>query len=88
MRTLIIHGYQKHEAGASAPCGLAPCPCTAGRFGTYRGYNVAPAKGLMLYEVRYPAAVDDPTALLYPDLPHDEHGRLLARIPDELVDDG
>jgi len=28
--------------------------------------------------VRYPPAADDPSALLYPNLPHDEVGRLLA----------
>ncbi len=53
----------------------------AGAGGVWRGYNVAPAKGLQLYHVQYPAGVDDPSTLLYPDLEHDEFGRLLARIP-------
>lgn len=52
-----------------------------GAGGLWRGYNVAAAKGLQLFVVEYPAAVDDPKHLLYPDLPHDEHGRLLMRIP-------
>lgn len=33
----------------------------AGRHGTYRGYNVAPARGLTLHEVMYDPRVDDPT---------------------------
>jgi hypothetical protein len=53
----------------------------AGAGGFWRGYNVAPAKGLQLFEVEYPTAVDDPTTLLYPDLPHDEFGRVTAYIP-------
>jgi hypothetical protein len=42
---------------------------------------VAPAKGLRLHHVEYPAAVDDPSRLLYPDLLHDEFGRLQMHIP-------
>uniref|UniRef100_A0A383VMC2 tRNA pseudouridine synthase n=1 Tax=Tetradesmus obliquus TaxID=3088 RepID=A0A383VMC2_TETOB len=52
-----------------------------GAGGFWRGYNVAPAKGLQLFEVQYPPAVDDPSALLYPDLPHDEFGRVTGYIP-------
>eukprot|EP00775_Hariotina_reticulata_P010074 gene10074-10229_t len=52
-----------------------------GAGGAWRGYNVAPAKGLQLFEVEYPAGVDDHGSLLYPDLPHDGFGRLLMRIP-------
>lgn len=37
----------------------------------------------MLYKVHYPLAVDDPSALLYPDLPHDEWGRLTGHAPGE-----
>lgn len=53
----------------------------AGAGGAWRGYNVAPAKGLQLFQIQYPAGVDDPNTLLYPDLEHDEFGRLLSRIP-------
>ena len=60
---------------------LAPAPCCTGAGGIWRGYNVAPAKGLQLFQIEYPAAVDDPSTLLYPDLEHDEFGRLLSRIP-------
>lgn len=52
-----------------------------GAGGAWRGYNVAPAKGLQLFEVEYPAQVDDHSTLLYPELPHDSFGRLLMRIP-------
>lgn len=52
-----------------------------GAGGVWRGYNVAPAKGLQLYEITYPAGADDPSTLLYPELHHDEYGRLLSRIP-------
>jgi hypothetical protein len=31
--------------------------------------------------------VDDPSRLLFPDLPHDEHGRLLAAAPGALSDE-
>lgn len=50
-----------------------------GAGGAWRGYNVAPAKGLLLQGVQYPAGVDDAAALLYPGMPHDEWGRLLLR---------
>ncbi|KAG2443316.1 hypothetical protein HYH02_009383 [Chlamydomonas schloesseri] len=63
------------EVGNNAP---------PGRHGTYRGYNVAPARGLTLHEVQYDPRVDDPTALLYPELRHDEYGRLLESIPEAL----
>jgi hypothetical protein len=53
----------------------------SGAGGFWRGYNVAPAKGLQLFEVEYPPAVDDPTVLLYPDLPHDEFNRVTGYIP-------
>ncbi|PNW74257.1 hypothetical protein CHLRE_13g591501v5 [Chlamydomonas reinhardtii] len=66
------------EVGDNAP---------PGRHGTYRGYNVAPARGLTLHEVMYDPRVDDPTVLLYPELRHDEHGRLLESIPDALRSD-
>ncbi|KAF8066244.1 truA1 [Scenedesmus sp. PABB004] len=56
--------------GAASPPGAG---------GVWRGYNVAPAKGLCLVRVEYPPAVDDPGALLYPERPHDAHGRLLHR---------
>lgn len=52
-----------------------------GAGGAWRGYNVAPAKGLQLFEISYPPGADDPSKLLYPGLEHDEHGRLLSRIP-------
>lgn len=55
--------------------------CGVGEGGRSRGYNVAPAKGLQLYKVEYPLAVDNPSTLLYPHLPHDEWGRLLMGIP-------
>ncbi|KXZ50137.1 hypothetical protein GPECTOR_17g773 [Gonium pectorale] len=60
------------EVGSNAPPG-----CN----GRYRGYNVAPAKGLCLHEVFYDPRVDDPSTILYPDLLHDEYGRLLESIP-------
>ena len=41
----------------------------------YRGWTLAPAQGLCLEEVLYPAS-QDPEQLLYPELPHDEHGRV------------
>ncbi|KAG2443369.1 hypothetical protein HXX76_001730 [Chlamydomonas incerta] len=66
------------EVGNNAP---------PGRHGTYRGYNVAPARGLTLHEVQYDPRVDDPTVLLYPELRHDEFGRLLESIPDALRSD-
>jgi hypothetical protein len=50
-----------------------------GSGGGWRGWNVAPARGLTLASVEYPEGVDDPGTRLYPDLPHDEHGRLLLR---------
>ncbi|PNH09854.1 tRNA pseudouridine synthase A 1 [Tetrabaena socialis] len=64
--------------GANAPPGLN---------GKWRGYNVAPAKGLCLHQVHYDPRVDDPTALLYPELPHDEHGRLLGAVPGARSDE-
>jgi hypothetical protein len=63
-------------------------PKFAGSGGGWRGYNVAPAKGLCLCTVHYPPEVDDPAALLYPHLLHDEWGRLLGRIPGESSDEG
>jgi len=48
---------------------------------------VAPAKGLCLFRVHYPPQVDDPSALLYPELPHDEWGRLLMRVPGESTEE-
>ncbi|KAF6258703.1 pseudouridine synthase [Scenedesmus sp. NREL 46B-D3] len=51
------------EVGSNQPPGAG---------GFWRGYNVAPAKGLQLFEVQYPPGVDDPATLLYPDLPHDD----------------
>jgi hypothetical protein len=60
---------------------LLATPPTVGAGGAWRGWNVAPAKGLRLHHVTYPPGVDDPSCLLYPDLLHDEHGRLLVRIP-------
>lgn len=60
----------------------------AGAGGYWRGYNVAPAKGLQLYQITYPAAVDNPDQLLYPEFQHDEYGRLLVQIPgDTSVDE-
>ncbi|KAG2492841.1 hypothetical protein HYH03_008995 [Edaphochlamys debaryana] len=66
------------ETGSNAP---------PGRQGAYRGYNVAPAKGLCLHQVYYPPGVDDPSTLLYPGLLHDEFGRLLEAIPDRVSDE-
>lgn len=60
---------------------LLICAACAGAGGGWRGYNVAPAKGLQLFEIDYPAAVDDPHTLLYPHLEHDEFGRLTSLIP-------
>ncbi|KAI8477440.1 MAG: pseudouridine synthase [Monoraphidium minutum] len=61
--------HERLEVGRSQPPGAG---------GAWRGYNVAPAKGLCLVRVFYPPEVDDPSALLHPALPHDEHGRLAA----------
>lgn len=36
-------------------------------------------------QVQYPAAVDDPSQLLFPGLAHDPQGRLLVRVPDEAL---
>lgn len=41
----------------------------------YRGWRLASAEGLYLEKVRYPPHSDF-SQLLYPDLPHDEHGRV------------
>lgn len=55
----------KLELGSSVPaCNKGQC----------RGYEVAPAKGLMLMHVEYPPH-DNPDCLLYPQLEHDEFGR-------------
>jgi hypothetical protein len=72
--------------GARPPL-CPPLPPPAGAGGAWRGYNVAPAKGLCLHKVHYPAAVDAPNALLYPDLPHDEWGRLVVRLPGQTSDE-
>ncbi|GLC49634.1 hypothetical protein PLESTB_000269700 [Pleodorina starrii] len=69
---------QMLEVGNNAPPGC---------HGTYRGYNVAPAKGLCLHQVFYDPGVDDPSVLLYPELRHDEYGRLLESIPDARSDE-
>jgi tRNA pseudouridine38-40 synthase len=61
---------ERLAAGNSRPPGAG---------GAWRGYNVAPAKGLCLRCVQYPPEVDDPNAWLYPDLPHDEWGRLVTQ---------
>lgn len=66
------------EVGDNAP---------PGQGGRYRGYNVAPAKGLCLQHVFYDPRVDDPSVLLYPGLQHDEYGRLLEAIPDARSDE-
>jgi hypothetical protein len=42
---------------------------------------MASPQGLHLHRVYYPREVDNPGALLYPGEPHDEHGRLLCRLP-------
>jgi hypothetical protein len=47
-----------------------------GAGGAWRGYQVAPAKGLRLVHVRYPPGADDPSRLLHPDRPHDARGRV------------
>ena len=41
----------------------------------FRGWDVAPAKGLFLMHCAYPPH-EDPDTLMYPHLPHDEHGRV------------
>jgi hypothetical protein len=64
--------------GSSSPPGAG---------GVWRGYNVAPAKGLVLQTVHYPPSVDDPGTWLYPELPHDSWGRLTARVPGESTDE-
>jgi hypothetical protein len=33
--------------------------------------------------VDYPPEVDDPQAILYPELPHNEFGQCLVRVPGE-----
>jgi len=43
--------------------------------GRFRGWSAAPAHGLTLHKVVYPPH-DDPSQLMFPGLPHDEHGRL------------
>lgn len=53
-----------------------------GAGGVWRGYNTAPAKGLFLHQVDYPAGVDDPNTLLYPEYSHDQYGRLNYWLPD------
>ena len=59
-----------------------------GAGGFYRGYKVALAKGLFLNRVHFAPGVDDPTRLLYPDMAHDEMGRLLDFLPaDGSADD-
>lgn len=65
---------------------LAALP-NQGAGGAWRGYNVVPAKGLCLVKVHYPPEADDPGSFLYPDLPHDEYGRLLVRIPGGTSDE-
>ncbi|GBF88550.1 tRNA pseudouridine synthase A [Raphidocelis subcapitata] len=69
---------ERLAVGASRPPGAG---------GAWRGYNVAPGKGLLLHTVHYPPEVDDPNTWLYPSLPHDEWGRLLARAPGESTDE-
>ncbi|MEW5307333.1 MAG: hypothetical protein WDW38_001285 [Sanguina aurantia] len=54
--------------------------------GLWRGYNIAPAKGLILHQVVYPASADDPSTLLYPTQPHDSFGRLIGRLPGRPVE--
>jgi tRNA U38,U39,U40 pseudouridine synthase TruA len=54
----LDHIQQLLEIGSSQAPGAG---------GGWRGYNVAPAKGLQLFEVAYPPTVDDPTAILYPE---------------------
>jgi hypothetical protein len=46
----------------------------AGDDGRCRGYNVAPAKGLMLVRVDYPDH-SDISRQMYPEYPHDQYGR-------------
>ena len=58
---------------------------SSGGGGDWRGYNVAPAKGLCLRGVRYPRGAFDSSALLYPWLEHDAWGRLRQAIPPETV---
>jgi tRNA pseudouridine38-40 synthase len=52
-----------------------------GARGHFRGYKVADSSGLFLHRIDYPPGVDDPSTLLYPDVPHDEWGRLLDLVP-------
>lgn len=62
----------KLTIGASQPPGSG---------GLWRGYNVVPARGLVLHDVFFPPGVDNPHTLLYPHLPHNEHGHVLGFIP-------
>ncbi|KAG1680377.1 hypothetical protein FOA52_015468 [Chlamydomonas sp. UWO 241] len=52
-----------------------------GASGHFRGYKVADSIGLFLHRIDYPPGVDDPATLLYPDVMHDEWGRLLDFAP-------
>jgi hypothetical protein len=45
----------------------------------------AAAAAAAAVQVQYPAAVDDPSQLLFPALAHDPQGRLLVRVPDEAL---
>lgn len=78
---LPLHNQSFKVDGARAVLPRACLP--AGEDGSYRGYNVAPSRGLCLVHVAYPPEVDDPQTLLYPGQPHDEFGRLLAHVPEE-----
>ncbi|GFR49639.1 hypothetical protein Agub_g11689, partial [Astrephomene gubernaculifera] len=84
---LVAVGEERLRAGALQRLLELGSAAPPGCNGTHRGYNVAPARGLCLHEVFYDPRVDDPSALLYPELAHDEHGRLLEGIPDHLRSD-
>jgi tRNA U38,U39,U40 pseudouridine synthase TruA len=88
----FLYRMVRHLAGSLVAVGQGRLPldnialrlelgdsCAPGEGGVWRGYNVAPAKGLVLQQVEYPAEVDDPGVWLYPELPHNEWGQCLVR---------
>jgi hypothetical protein len=56
-----------------------------GRAEAQRQWTVADAKGLFLMDVQYPPH-DNPEELMYPDLPHDQYGRVWIGEPGSLDD--
>lgn len=87
----FLHRMVRHMAGALLAVGngrlarerigaaLAEGSGGAAEEGAYRGWAAAAAHGLTLQKVFYPPH-HDPHQPMFPDLPHDEHGRL-AHVP-------